>query len=124
MQKETGQEHGSKTDKQNRHKHGAYKFTNKVHSPKAIMSTILGLLSLVSVLLTIILTYVRRGEALLQYGTVLLLCLLFSGIGIGLGVSAKMERDKYYIFAYIGLASNVLVVAMISMILYAGAYGL
>lgn len=103
---------------------GSYMFTNKSHSPKSIMSTVLGLLSLTGIVLSVILTFYRRGEALLQYGTVLLLCTLFAFVGIGLGVSAKMERDKYYIFCYIGLVCNSLAVICISMILYAGAYGL
>ena len=43
-------------------------------------------------------------------------------VGIILGVISRMERDKYYLFSYLGIALNVLVLAAISIILYAGAY--
>lgn len=105
-------------------KSGGYIFTSKVHSPRGIMGTILGILSLVGIALTIIFTFQRRGEALLQYGAVLLLCTIFGFVGLGLSVYAKMERDKYYLFAYLGIIINLVALVVISLILYAGAYGI
>ncbi|MGN0472829.1 MAG: DUF6142 family protein [Lachnospiraceae bacterium] len=105
-------------------KSGGYIFTNKAHSPRGIMGTILGILSLTGIVLTIVLTFRRRGEALLQYGAVLLLCTIFGLVGLGLSVYARLERDKYYLFAYLGILWNLIALIGISLILYAGAYGI
>ena len=43
-------------------------------------------------------------------------------MGIGLGLVSKTERDKFYLFTYVGIVLNVLTLALISVILYAGAY--
>lgn len=106
------------------HRHGSYMFTTKEYSPQGVMSFILGVISFLSVVLAIILTFYRRGEALLQYGTVLFVCTLFSMIGLTLGFYARMQRDKYYLFAYLGIIINLITLIILSMILYAGAYGL
>ena len=114
--------HGSGREKgtRNRLKKG-YMFTSKKQSPFSIMSIILGTISLVSVFLTLILTYIRHGEALLQYGTVLLLCMIFGLIGLGLAVFGRLERDRYYACAYVGMGLNILTLVLLSLILYAGA---
>ena len=117
-------EQSAVNNKTGRTEKSSYIFTNKAHSEKAIMSFVLGIISIVSIVLTIVFTFQRRGDALMQYGTVLLFCTLFSLIGLGLGVFSRMERDKYYLFSYLGMVSNFLALAGISLILYAGAYGL
>ena len=76
------------------------------------------------IVLTIVLTFRRRGEALLQYGAVLLLCTIFGLVGLGLSVYARLEREKYYLFAYLGILWNLIALIGISLILYAGAYGI
>lgn len=119
---ENGSQDKKKTEKE--HRHGSYMFTTKAYSPQGIMSFILGVISLLSIVLAIILTFYRRGEALLQYGTVLFVCTLFSMTGLALGFYAKMQADKYYLFAYLGIIINLLTLISLSMILYAGAYGL
>ncbi|MBQ8326778.1 MAG: hypothetical protein IJX86_06860 [Lachnospiraceae bacterium] len=102
----------------------SYIFTNKKHPETGIMSSVLGVIAIVSIIITLVLTFHRKGEALMQYGTVLFLCTLFSMIGLGLGVSSKMQRDRYYFFSYMGMITNGLALIFISLILYAGAYGL
>lgn len=116
--------HVQKKHKKREYRHGNHMFTTRSHSMHGIMSVILGVIELVSIALTIILTFYRRGEALLQYGTVLLLCTIFAVTGIGIGIYAKMQKDKYYLSAYIGIVLNALSLVFISMILYAGAYGI
>lgn len=102
----------------------SYIFTNKEHSKKGIMSTILGVISLASLAYAIIMSYQRAGDIPLQYGAVAMLVMIFAFVGIILGVIAKSEKDKYYLFTYLGIGLNVLVLAAISIILYAGAYAL
>lgn len=88
------------------------------------MSTFLGVLSLVSLILAVHRSFLGDGAELVKYGVVGLLCLIFAGVGLVLGILARMEEDKFYLFAWLGIILNVLTLAGISFILYAGAYGL
>ena len=101
-----------------------FMFTNKDYSKKGIMSTILGIISAVSICLALYLTYMNQGQAEFRYGTVAFLTLIFAGVGMGLGIASRMEKDKFYLFSYIGIVMNALSLMAISFILYAGAYGL
>lgn len=99
-----------------------YIFTNKEHTRKGIMATILGIISMATLVYTVLMSYRQNGEVPRQYGAAAMLVMVFAFVGIILGVISRMERDKYYLFSYLGIALNVLVLAAISVILYAGAY--
>ena len=101
-----------------------YKFTNKKHPEKGIMSAILGIISLVSVWMAVYQTFLARGEANTNMGVVGLMITIFSATGLVLGYLAKKEFDKFMFFPYLGMVLNVLALACISVILYAGAYGI
>lgn len=100
----------------------SFMFTNKEHTLKGIMATILGMISLLSLGYIIVNSYRNAGQVPLQYGAVAFLTMLFAFAGIVLGVLSKSERDKFYFFSYLGIVLNVLVLAALSVILYAGAY--
>lgn len=100
----------------------SFMFTNKEHTLKGIMATILGMISIVSLGYIIVNSYRNDGQVPLQYGAVAFLTMLFAFAGIVLGVLSKSERDKFYFFSYLGIVLNVLVLAALSVILYAGAY--
>lgn len=99
-----------------------FMFTNKEHTQKGIMATILGVISLSSLVYIIIDSYANAGKVPLQYGAVAFLTMIFAFVGIVLGVMSKSEKDKFYFFSYLGIVLNVLVLAALSVILYAGAY--
>lgn len=99
-----------------------YKFTNKKHSPKAVMSTVFGILSDVSLIVLVYLSYLRGGQVPVNYGIAVILVLIFAIIGVLLGVLAWQEREKFKVFAIIGLVLNAVALASVSGILYAGAY--
>ena len=101
-----------------------YIFTDKKESKWGVFSAFLGVLSLVSLILAVHYTFLNRGVALTRYGVVAVLCLLFSAAGLIFGIMARMEQDKFYLFAWVGIILNLLTLAGISFILYAGAYGL
>lgn len=86
------------------------------------MSTILGVISLVTLAYAVYMSYRRVGEIPEQYGAAAMLVMIFAFVGIVLGVISKTERDKFYLFTYLGIILNVLALAVISVILYAGAY--
>lgn len=101
-----------------------YIFTDKRESKKGVMSTALGLIALVSVAAAVYATYRNQGQAMIRYGMAVLFALLFSLVGIVLGVMAKWEKDRFHVFSWLGIVLNLLVIAGISFILYAGVYGL
>ena len=100
----------------------SYMFTNKEHTQKGIMSTILGVISLATLGYAVFMSYRSAGEVPVQYGAAAMLVMIYAFVGIGLGLVSKTERDKFYLFTYVGIFLNVLALAMVSVILYAGAY--
>lgn len=103
-------------------KKNSYMFTSKQHTQKGIMSTILGIISLGTLAYAVVMSYLKAGDIPRQYGAAAMLVMIFAFIGIILGVVSKTERDKFFFFTYLGIVLNVLALAVISIILYAGAY--
>ena len=101
-------------------KRSGYIFTVRKHPEKGIMSTILGTLSILSVGAAVYLAYRNGGDALPQYGAAVFLVTLFSIAGLVLGILSRIEKDNYYLFPHLGIGLNVLCLARISFILYAG----
>ncbi len=101
-----------------------YIFTNKEHPQKGIMSTVLGIISAVSVIMILYLSFQNNGAAEVRDGVAMLLALFFSIAGLVLGIASRMEPDKYYLFSYAGIVVNGLVLLGIGFILFAGAYGI
>lgn len=103
-------------------KKNGYIFTNKEHTKKGMMASILGVISLGTLAYTVFMSYRSDGNVPSQYGAAVMLVMVFAFVGIVLGVVSRMERDKYYLFSYLGIFLNVLALGIISIILYAGAY--
>lgn len=97
-------------------------FTNKRHSNKAIMATILGAISVISLGTAFFLSYLRGGENVEAYGTSCLFITIFALIGLVLGGISMTEKDRYKLFSWLGVVLNFLALAGISALLYAGAY--
>lgn len=99
-----------------------YIFTNKRHSNRAVMSTILGVISVLSLATVIYLTYVQAGEAPAGYGVTGLLVTIFSMIGLILGVVTVREKDRYKFFPCMGILWNTVALIGIGLVVYAGMY--
>lgn len=97
-----------------------YKFTSRRHSKKAIMSAILGCISLVSMILAVYLSYRGKGQSVGSTGVTGICITLFSVTGLILGIGTLMEKDRYKLFPVVGTVLNALVLIGMSMILYAG----
>ena len=93
-----------------------YIFTNKKHSDKAIMSTILGVISLVSLGIVTYLSYSQGG-----YGVTGVLATVYSLIGLILGVLTLRDKDIYRFFPVLGTILNVISLGGISFLLYLGS---
>lgn len=99
----------------------SYIFTNKKHSNRAIMATILGIISLVSMGIVLFLTYRNDGEAAAGFGVTGLLAMVFSVIGLGMGIVTLRDKSYYRLFPVLGTALNLAALGGISLILYVGA---
>ncbi|MBQ8231918.1 MAG: hypothetical protein IJZ34_08345 [Lachnospiraceae bacterium] len=95
-------------------------FTNKKHSEKAIMGTILGMISLVSLGIVIFLSYQKNGETPVSYGLTGLLATIFSMIGLIIGILTLQEKENFRLFPWLGTILNVLALAVIGVLLYVG----
>ncbi len=102
-------------------KRKSYIFTNKKNSLRAIMSVILGVLSLASLWLMVFLSYLRGGETEVKYGFVGLLATLFSMAGLILAAVTARDRNYYRLFPVLGIVFNLAALGSVSLILYAGA---
>ena len=89
-----------------------------------IMSAIQGAKTHITVFLTVYFTWQNHGTAYVRYGVVALLCLIFSAAGLVIGIMAKLEEDKFYLFAWIGIVLNALTLLGIGGIVAVGVYGL
>lgn len=101
-----------------------YMFTNKKHSQRGIISSVLGAIALVSVILAVALSYREKGVANARYGVAVMFAFLIAIGGFVQGVRAKMEKDVFLLFPVFGLVSNTLAIVGGMLILYAGVYGL
>lgn len=81
-----------------------------------------GVLSVVSLIALVYLSYLRGGQVPVNYGIAVILVLIFAIVGCLLGVFAWQEREKFKVFAIIGLVLNAVALMAVSGILYAGSY--
>lgn len=95
-------------------------YSDKEHTLKGVFSFILGVIVLVSLVLSIYISYRLKGDAPASFGAVGFLCTLFSGVGVVLALLGRQEPEKFYLFANIGLGLNIFDLLFISNILYAG----
>ncbi len=95
-------------------------YSDKEHTKLGIFSFILSLIVLVSLIVSIVLSYHFKGETPGSFGAAGFLCTLFAGAGIILALMGRREPEKFYLFANLGLGLNIFDLMFISAILYAG----
>lgn len=101
-------------------KRAGYKFTRKVHPKRAIMSTVLGAISLVALVAVVYISFANNGASIASPGVTGLLITLFSITGFGLAGVTFFEPERYLLFPIIGITLNSLALIGISIVLYAG----
>ncbi len=85
------------------------------------MSVLLGIISLVSLILGIYLSYKKGGDVPNGYGVAGLLACVFSFVGLLLGIVTVKDKAYYRFFPWAGVILNVMSLGCISMILYLGS---
>ena len=98
-----------------------YIFTNKKHPLRAIMATILGAISIVSLIVVVHLAYQKGGNIPTGYGVTGLLATLFSFVGLIMGIVTEREKEYYRLFPRLAILLNLLALTGISLILYFGS---
>ncbi|MCM1057368.1 MAG: DUF6142 family protein [Firmicutes bacterium] len=101
-------------------KRKGYIFTNKRHSNRGIMSVILGIISLAALVTAVFFSYLSGGEAAVKYGFTGVLAMVFSLVGVALGVLTACDKSYYRFFPVLGVILNVIDLGGVSLILYAG----
>lgn len=98
----------------------SYMFTDRKHSLRAIMGTILGIISLISLIIVVILSVGKDGEISAGYGFTGFFATLYSIVGVALGVLTIKEKDYFKLFPRLAVIINGIDLAFISLILYFG----
>ncbi len=83
-----------------------YKFTNKTVPLIVIFGLSLGVMSLLALLMTVILTFYRGGVAPFNYGITALVAFLFSAVGLFCCIKGRLMPDTYVFFSTLGMAVN------------------
>lgn len=102
----------------------SYMFTNRSNPERGIMSTVLGILSVVAIGLTVFSSYKHGGAPNARLGVTILVSLIFGFTGLVLGILSRLEPDKFYLFPNIGIGLNALAILASGFIIYAGVVGL
>ena len=97
---------------------GRYVFTDKKHPEKGIFSTVLGVLSVATIVYAVLLSFKNGGEAQAKYGVAVLICTIYSVAGLVLGIMSRMERDIFKLFPNLGIILNVLSLIWVGLLLY------
>lgn len=96
-----------------------YMFTNRRHSDKAVMGMILGIISLASMIAVIFLSYSKGGNVPEGYGFTGLFAVVFSVVGLALGITSMREKNQFLLFPVIGIILNGVALVLIGVLLYA-----
>jgi hypothetical protein len=97
-----------------------YIFTNKDNAKKGIMSAVLGVISIITLVLVIYFSFLRKGLIPERYAAAMLVTSAFSITGLGLGLAGMFEKDKFHLFPGLGMLLNTIALGLASFIIYAG----
>ncbi len=95
-------------------------FTDNRHPEKGVMSTILGCLSVGTLLAAVFFTYRDGGQAQPRYAAAALLAAIFSVAGFILGIMSRLERDIFKLFPNLGIILNLIAIVFVVFVLVMG----
>lgn len=84
-------------------------FTDNKHPVRGIMSSILGVISVITIILAIVFTYNAGGQASVRSGVAVFWATCFSVAGLILGIKSRLEKDIFKFFPNFGICINSLV---------------
>jgi|UniRef100_UPI00402524A1 uncharacterized YccA/Bax inhibitor family protein len=100
-----------------RKRHGSYKFTEKTHSKRGIVATVLALALLVLYLVILELAFRANGGLSAYYGSIGVLAMLASVVVIVVAAGSFREEDSFRLFPRLGLFLSV-----VNIVCWVGTY--
>lgn len=100
-----------------RRRRRSYKFTEKKHSPRAMVALGLAAVTLVTYFVFVYLSYKAAGQLSAYYGAFGVLAMLVSIVSLGLSITASKEEDSFTLFPRIAMITSIL-----STLLWVGNY--
>ena len=100
-----------------RRRRRSYKFTEKTHSKKAIISLVLAAISLVTYVVFVYLSYKAAGKLSTYYGGFGVLAMIVALVSLGLSLATLKEEDSFSLFPRMAMVTSVL-----STLLWVGNY--
>lgn len=100
-----------------RKRHGSYKFTEKTHSKRGIVATVLALALLVLYLVILELAFRANGGLSAYYGSIGVLAMLASVVVIVVAAGSFREEDSFRLFQRLGLFLSV-----VNIVCWVGTY--
>lgn len=97
-----------------------YIFTNRKDSNRAIMATILGVISNVSLGIVLYLAYLKGGEVPVSYGLTGLLAAIFSMVGLIIGVLTVQEKEDFKLFPVLAIILNLIALLILAFLVQLG----
>ena len=98
-------------------------FTDKKHTERGIFSTVLAVLSAVTFVALVIISYRNHGNAGMQIGSAGLTAMVASVIGMTSGLLSFKEQECNYLFSKIGTLLNLVLLVGWLFIFMIGFYG-
>lgn len=98
-------------------KRRSYKFTEKTHSKKAIVSFAMALVTLVTYFVFVYLSYQAAGQLSAYYGAVGVLAMIVAVVAVVLAISTLREEDSFTLFPKMAMIASA-----VSALLWVGNY--
>lgn len=98
----------------------SYIFTNRKHTDQAIMSAILGAISVLATIMAVVFSYRQPLEGKVGYGATCFLATLFALIGLILSLTQLVKKDVYRFFPITGAILNAAVLLAMGFLVYWG----
>ncbi len=91
-----------------RRKRNSYKFTEKTHSKRGIISLALSGVEVLLYLIFVYLAFRGAGNLSAYYGSVGVLAMLVSLVALVIAIMSLFEEDSFQIFPRLGFATSVI----------------
>ena len=95
----------------------SYKFTEKKHSPRAMVALGLAAVTLVTYFVFVYLSYQAAGQLSAYYGAFGVLAMLVAIVSLGLSIAALKEEDSFVFFPRMAM-----IVSVLSTLVWVGNY--